>query len=285
MRPAILLTLAAIALRAGAAAQAAARAGEFVTSDGVRIHYLVQGSGPPLVLLHGFALSADINWVGQGTVDSLATAFTVIVPDLRGHGQSDKLHEVSLYGMRFVADVVDLLNHLKIPKAHVAGFSMGGAIALKLAAIYPERVRSAVLSGSGWAPPGAPPPPFAGAWVANLERAARERTSVAQALWPPELPPLPAPLVAGLDRNDAAALVAVLKSLPALDVSEDAVRAMRVPMHAVAGEKDEPVRVEVDALARLAPRLTVTIIPGADHRGTMTDPLLVRSIRDFARAH
>jgi pimeloyl-ACP methyl ester carboxylesterase len=59
-------------------------------SDGVRIHYTVEGKGEPVVLVHGLYSSADINWRLPGTIKALAAHYQVISPDVRGHGSSDK---------------------------------------------------------------------------------------------------------------------------------------------------------------------------------------------------
>lgn len=282
---AVFVAVAAMGWPGVAPAQRQAPSFHFEAPDGVRIHYLMKGSGPPLVLLHGFALSAGLNWVGPGALDSLATAFTVIVPDLRGHGASGKPHDPAAYGARFVEDVVRLLDHLQVPKAHVAGYSMGGAITLKLATSYPDRVRSAVLGGAGWSAPDSAPPAFLLEWVAKLDRAATERTSVALALQRPEWPPLPQEVRIALDRNDAAALVAVLRGGAGLAVTEADVRALKVPVLAVLGELDVEVRHQVDALVRVRPDVQVSRIPGADHVVAMSHPSLVAAIRAFARAH
>jgi pimeloyl-ACP methyl ester carboxylesterase len=271
-------------LLAGLPATAAAQrvqVDSFVTGDGVRVRYLLQGAGAPLVLIHGFALSAELNWVAPGAIDSLATRFRVIAPDLRGHGGSGKPHDPSAYGSRLVDDVVGLLDHLQIGRAHVAGYSLGGTIALRVAASHPDRVISAVLGGAGWPPPGTPPPPFLAQWLERLDAAARAGTSVADALWRPDMAALPPAIRAALDRNDAAAIAAALRSVAALAVPEAEVRALRIPLLAVVGELD-PVRAAVDALQRVLPSLSVTVLAGADHAGAMADPRLAAAIRAFA---
>jgi pimeloyl-ACP methyl ester carboxylesterase len=235
-------------------------------------------------LLHGFALSGEINWIMPGAVDSLAQDFMVVVPDLRGHGRSDKPRDVASYGQRFVEDIVGILDRLEIPKAHVAGYSMGGHILLHLLATHPERVHSAVLGGAGWVEPGSPLPPHAAVWLASLDRAARDKTSVAEALLPGATASMPPPLVEQLDRNDAAALASVLRSVPVLYVPEAQVRALKIPMHAVVGETD-PVRAAVGALVRALPAVKVTIIPAADHAQAMGHPALASAIRAFALAN
>jgi pimeloyl-ACP methyl ester carboxylesterase len=83
---------------------------------GVKLHYLAAGQGEPVILLHGLASSAEINWKLTG----------VIALDLPGHGQSDKPEKESAYGKQVVEDVVLLMDHLKIQKAHIVGYSIGG---------------------------------------------------------------------------------------------------------------------------------------------------------------
>jgi pimeloyl-ACP methyl ester carboxylesterase len=279
------LALLALGLPALCAAQGPARSASFVAPDGVRLRYLEQGSGPPLVLIHGFALSAEMNWVGPGALDSLAAAFRVIAPDLRGHGQSDKPHDPAAYGTRLVDDVIALLDHLGVARAHVAGYSLGGSIALRLATSHPDRVLSAVLGGSGWTPPGRAPPPFVAQWLAGLDGAARDGGPVSDAFARPDWPPLPPPVRAALDRNDPAALAAALRSVGGLAVPAPAVRAITLPVHAVVGERDEPARADVEALTKLLPRVTVTVIAGADHPSAMADPRLAAAVRRFVGAH
>lgn len=260
------------------------RSESFVTRDSVRIRYLVQGSGPPIVLLHGFALNPELNWAEPGTMDSLAAQFTVIAVDLRGHGASGKPHDSAAYGLRFVDDVIALLDHLRIRRAHLVGYSLGGMITLRVLTSHPDRVISAVLGGSGWPPPGTPPPPFLGEWLAGLDRAARDGSPVSDVLVRADMGPLPPGVRAHLDRNDPAALAAALRTGGALAVSEAELRGTRVPLLAVVGENDRAT-VAANALKTVVPSATVTLIPGADHRTAITDPRLAAAIRAFARAH
>jgi pimeloyl-ACP methyl ester carboxylesterase len=275
----MLLGLAPV-LPAQAAAQAAGE-GEFLGGDGVRIHYLVRGAGPPVLLVHGFAVSAELNWVGPGIVDSLAARYTVIAPDLRGHGRSDKPGAPGAYGRRFVEDLVGLLDHLEVERAHVVGYSMGGAITLRLLVLHPDRVASAVIGGAGWRPAEAGPPPVLLEWLPRLDAAVRGEMTVSDALGGPVRADWGPELRAALDRNDPAALAAVIRGGAGLAVSEAELRSNRVPVLTVLGGQDELVRADVDRLAGVWPNLEVVRIPGADHFSVLGDPRFPQAILRF----
>ena len=121
---------------------------QFFDSNGVRIHYVDQGSGPPVVLLHGFSGNLDASWVETGVLPKLATDYRVIALDYRGHGQSDKPHDPKSYGIQLSQDVVQLLDHLHIARAHIVGHSMGAGITAQLLTTNPNRFLTATLSGS-----------------------------------------------------------------------------------------------------------------------------------------
>ena len=105
--------------------------GAYFTSRGVTLHYTDEGRGPPVVLLHGFAVNSDLNWRLPGITADLAQDHRVISLDLRGHGLSDKPHLSEGYGLEMAVDVVALLDHLQIDRAQLVGYSLGGFIALK----------------------------------------------------------------------------------------------------------------------------------------------------------
>lgn len=108
-------------------------------------HYAVEGSGEPVLLVHGVGARLD-NW--DGVAAALSRMFKVVRYDLRGHGKSSKV--AGPYSLEmFADDAIALLDHLGIARAHVAGHSLGGMIAITLAARYPQRVdRLAVLSAA-----------------------------------------------------------------------------------------------------------------------------------------
>ncbi|MCB9129757.1 MAG: alpha/beta hydrolase [Anaerolineales bacterium] len=119
----------------------------FVENDGVRIHYEVEGEGPPLVLLHSFTGNLEM-WRVFGYVDALKQDYRLILIDARGHGQSDKPHDPAAYVLeKQAADIVAVLDELGVDKAHYFGYSMGGTLGWALAKYAPERVSSLIIFG------------------------------------------------------------------------------------------------------------------------------------------
>src|SRR5688572_7199163 len=119
--------------------------------DGVEIAFLDQGHGEPIVLVHGFASTAQVNWVNPGWVATLAKARRrVIALDNRGHGASSKLYDPTVYhSARMAEDVRALLDHLDLTRADVMGYSMGARISAFFALAHPDRLRRAVFGGLG----------------------------------------------------------------------------------------------------------------------------------------
>ena len=114
--------------------------------NGLHLYYELHGEGTPLVLLHGGLLTIDINFAGL--IPVLAQRHQVIAMELQGHGRTADI-ERKITPANSASDVVALLDHLGIDRAHVLGHSMGAAVALELAVNHPTRVRSVVpVSGS-----------------------------------------------------------------------------------------------------------------------------------------
>jgi pimeloyl-ACP methyl ester carboxylesterase len=122
-------------------------------SDGVRIHYELHGAedGTPIVLVHGYASSYRLNWVGSRWQDTLVeSGHLVIGMDCRGHGQSQKPHEPEAYERGvMMEDLRRLLDHLGVARADLLGYSMGSWIGLRLMVDHGDRVDRAVLGGIG----------------------------------------------------------------------------------------------------------------------------------------
>jgi pimeloyl-ACP methyl ester carboxylesterase len=202
----------------------AAPESQFFDAKGVKVHYLVEGIGEPVVLIHGLDSSARINWEMPGTIDVLAKDHQVIALDLPGYGQSDKPIDPQAYGLQWVEDVILLMDHLKIKQAHIVGYSMGGMVALKLIAEYPDRVLSGTLGGMGWLREG----------------------SILQKVW------------------------AHMRSVSARGVSElalteDELKAIRVPVLILVGDRDPMRKLYVEPLQRVRNDWQVIEIQHAGH--------------------
>ena len=120
-------------------------------SDGVRIAFMDEGEGDPILLIHGFASSVKDNWIDPSWVGFLTqNGFRVVAIDNRGHGESEKLYDPTAYAAPLMAeDARRLLDHLGIARADVMGYSMGARITAFLALQHPDRVRSAIFAGLG----------------------------------------------------------------------------------------------------------------------------------------
>jgi len=110
-----------------------------IDNGGTDVHFETAGDGRPVVLLHGFPDSGRM-WRNQ--VDALASSgFRVIVPDLRGYGSSGKPTEVEAYSLVHLAgDVLAVLDHLGLDRAHVVGHDWGSALAWVMGSLVPDRV-------------------------------------------------------------------------------------------------------------------------------------------------
>src|SRR5687767_6423300 len=120
--------------------------------NGLKMYYEIHGSGEPVVLLHGafMAISGDWNdWINE-----LAKTRKVIAVEMQGHGRTaDIKRDITFENL--ADDVAGLLDHLKIPRADIVGYSLGGGTAMQFAIRHPEKVRkvvsiSAVIRRDGW---------------------------------------------------------------------------------------------------------------------------------------
>lgn len=260
--------------------------GEYFDADGVRIHYTVEGQGEPVILVHGFAANADANWRVPGITEALAKDFKVICLDNRGHGLSDKPHDTAMYGTEFCKDIVRLMDHLKIEKAHVVGYSMGSFITLKFVTMFPERLLSAAPCGAGWEREN-DPDNHTIEIAESLERN-NDFTPLFRAISPPGKLPgrrglLSINYVLNLT-NDAKALACVMRSLNNLIVTEQELRACTVPTISIVGTND-PLRNGVDRMKDVMGNHETVYIDGTDHITTIRDPKFVGTLRQFLKKH
>jgi pimeloyl-ACP methyl ester carboxylesterase len=231
---------------------------------GTIIHYELEGTGEPLVLLHGAFASLE-TWRFEGEVQALASDFRLVLIDLRGHGKTTKHSDPSAYLLgEQVADVVAVLDALEIRCACVCGFSQGAIVAANLTAAHPERVKALVTIGL---PPwnigfdDAPRRPADVEWIADLSRHGMAgMIASAEAGGHREW-------AAMFRETDPAAMVALLRS----DDLEPAVSGHRiaditVPMTCIWGEQD------ADPLPPLPAHARVVIVPNEDHPGPLHHP-------------
>jgi pimeloyl-ACP methyl ester carboxylesterase len=239
-------------------------------SDGVRIHYELNGPerGTPVVMVHGFASDYRLNWVGSRWQETFTQAgFRVIGMDCRGHGHSDKPHDVGAYSVQTMAgDVVRLLDHLGEDAADYLGYSMGSRIGLEVVLEHPERVTRAVLGGIGAA------------------GAISKAQAIADALSRGE--PTDDPVAAMFYKfassrptNDLQALAACIVGLLP---DEDPGRLAKVetPILVVVGDQDRIAR-RAPELVELIPSARLVTVPGRDHMSAVPAGEFKRAAVEF----
>ncbi len=237
----------------------------------VEIAYLDEGEGDPIVLVHGFASSKNVNWVYPTWVSDLRKdGRRVIALDNRGHGESAKLYDPAQYSIPAMAgDVIALMDHLGIARADVMGYSLGARITAWLGLKQPARLRSAILGGIG---------------IAMIEGGGPGE-NVAKALEAPTLEDVTDPVgrtfraFADQTRSDRLALAACLRGSRGLMTREEAA-AIAVPVLIAAGTADE-VAGSAKALGRIIPGSEVLDIPNRDHMRAVGDKVYKAGVADF----
>lgn len=260
--------------------------GEYFDSAGVRIHYIDEGQGVPLVLVHGFAYPAHLQWRKPGLIEALAQDYRVIALDNRGHGRSDKPHDPNQYGVQMVEDIVRLLDHLHIDKAHVAGYSMGGFITLKLVIMHPERVLSAAACGAGWLQPTEENQ----ALSETVARALETRTGFGPLRKRLGLPDRPMTFweKAALHFilsffHDPKALAAVSRGGSQLSLTEAELRANTVPVLTIIGGEDG-ILPEAEALTAVVTNHHLVVLEGRNHNTTSGSKPFLDELQQFLAA-
>jgi pimeloyl-ACP methyl ester carboxylesterase len=113
--------------------------------NGLNMYYEVHGGGEPVVLLHGAFMTITNNW--DGWISELSKTRKVIAVEMQGHGRTADI-ERDISQENLADDVAALLDHLKIPKADLIGYSMGGGVAMQCAIRHPDKVRKVVVISS-----------------------------------------------------------------------------------------------------------------------------------------
>jgi pimeloyl-ACP methyl ester carboxylesterase len=222
----------------------------FADNKGVKIHYEVEGEGDPIVLVHGFSANMH-HWVNLRYVAALVPNYECILVDARGHGRSDKPHDVAAYSAQEkVDDIIAILNDLDVHRAHFWGYSMGGMLGLAVATLGGDRFKSVVVGGAA---PG-PNPPERFNQLAGLLEGGMD----------PYLQTVPVELRFGVRNNDAEALRAT-----ALATAADPQFDLEAPIAPVLvyNGGDDPAAARAKAMASKTPPIVhYHEFPGLDHR-------------------
>src|SRR5580698_11065707 len=237
----------------------------------VEIAYLDEGEGDPIVLVHGFASSKNVNWVYPAWVSELKkNGRRVIALDNRGHGDSSKLYDSEEYYIGTMAgDVTALMDHLDIERADMMGYSLGGRMTAYLAQSRPQRLRCAILGGIGM----------------GLIEGGGPGENVAEALEAPSLEDVTDPVgrtfraFADQTRSDRRALAACLRGSRRL-MTKDEAASIAVPVLIAVGTVDE-IAGSAAALGKIIRGSQVLDIPNRDHMRAVGDKVYKAGVLAF----
>jgi pimeloyl-ACP methyl ester carboxylesterase len=255
------------------------------SGDGLKVHYEVEGTGPEVVMVHGFESSIEGNWRNPGMTGALKGENRCIMIDCRGHGESDKPYDPEMYGAKMLGDVIDLMDHLGIEKANILGYSMGSNISLNMALSHPERLKSVILGGFGLRDPD------------QADRNARRGQRITEALQADSIDDINPRnrlgrefrRVAEQNKADLKALVAIRRGstinvwpMEAMAWSEleQRIRSISVPLMTVIGN-DDMVRGDKSRLAMMVPNGCHFQIEGKDHLTVVPDPRFHMAVKAF----
>jgi pimeloyl-ACP methyl ester carboxylesterase len=242
--------------------------------DDVEIAFLDEGEGEPIVLVHGFASNAAVNWVHPGWFAFLQNAGRrVIALDNRGHGASTKLYDPAAYHTAVMAaDVLALLDHLDLGRADVMGYSMGARIAAFLALQNPRRLRSVIFGGLG----------------SHLVDGTGVPDDVAAALEAPSPAAVSDPrarlfrVFAEQTKSDLRALAACIRG-SSQTLTRAQIGTIRIPALVAVGSLDV-IGGSAPELAALLPAGEALEIPGRDHMSAVGDKVFKQGVVRFLAA-
>lgn len=256
-------------------------------SNGVKIRYVTAGKGEAVVLLHGWMSDAGM-W-GRLDANPATQEFQLIALDLRGHGKSDKPHDPAKYDAEVAADVVRLLDHLKIEKAHLVGYSSGSFVAGKVAATCPNRVRSVVFGAQAPILGEARDSDFSECELfAKLVEEGKDLGAYFLAVSPKEAKLTEEQAKAAarffFAGKDVKAFAAAGRGYRKLAVAVEDLKKCQAPMLFIhGGEESAHVKSKVAAARKTLGRGELKVIDGGNHMTTLAKPEFGAAINTFLR--
>ncbi|VIO80947.1 AB hydrolase superfamily protein YdjP [Bradyrhizobium ivorense] len=235
-----------------------------LSRSGAEIYYEVHGSGPPLILTHGYS-STSAMW--QGQIDALSRRHTLVLWDMRGHGQSDYPDDPTAYSEQLtVGDIAALLDAVGAEKAIVGGLSLGGYMSLAFHRAHPERVRALLIVDTG---PGFKKDDAREVWNTRArdtgDRFDREGLEV--------LKTLSAERASVTHRNAKGLALAARGMLAQRDARViESLPDIKVPSLVVVGADDTPFLAASDYMAAKIPGAQKAVIPNAGHAVNIDQP-------------
>ncbi len=233
---------------------------EYFQSDSTRIFYTDSKVGENvIVLVHGFTMDSSM-WHDTGIVRELSAVARVVTLDCRGHGKSDKPESQAEYGPKVGKDVINLLSHLKIKKAHLVGYSMGAYAVARLLVSDPERIQSAVLA-SGFFP------------VSDAEELRFNEATAKD-----------------MEEHGDLALASVARGWALDAVTDEQIAAVNVPVQAIYGSEEiSPFLEQPKSRLLLSPSaMPVVVVEGADHdsdKAAVLHPRFLSTVKDMVNAY
>jgi pimeloyl-ACP methyl ester carboxylesterase len=251
----------------------------YFSAGGQRFRYREIGRGDPVILLHGRARTLEDNWSWMG--DSLALTHRVIALDQRGHGKSSKPESTSDYGLAMATDVVALLDHLRIQRAHVVGFSLGAVVAAHVALRGDSRVRTVSLLAGPFYVDSASAAEATAQFVADMEsglgyRGTFRRRGLSDSA-------VEATNSRMMSTSTAAALIAVTRSLAQLAIPRERASTATVPALVAVGTADELFENNRQ-IASWWPGARLLELPGVNHGGVERSHEVLIALREHLRA-
>jgi pimeloyl-ACP methyl ester carboxylesterase len=281
---------AAVLLGLAIAPALAVEDGRYADFNGVKIHYIDRGQGVPIVLLHGGSSNLE-TWVAPGVVANLAKDYRVIAYDARGAGKSGKPHDPKAYGRQQALDVPRLLDHLKLQRAHIVGFSLGASTVAQLLTLHPERFLTATqVAGAGRSPKAANDPRIEKE-ASEIEKGCISRSRLYRQA-PPNAKPTEddyrkAEARCRADKNfDQYSVAASLRGYHDQAVTPEQMRAVKVPTLGIVGTLDHTLK-DMQELKRLRPDMKLVLLEGVSHtgaKGIQRQPQLIIELRAFLAA-